>query len=103
MPFRQALGLRPTDAQARDVFVAARMLLMLLGGSYCAYEVSAATGFLLGESISLVLFWVVLLLLFSTSSLGMFREGRSFLQARTRCLLTGDDVQFVVSSLTFLR
>eukprot|EP00047_Mylnosiga_fluctuans_P009361 m.11018 g.11018 ORF g.11018 m.11018 type:complete len:373 (-) comp2587_c0_seq1:289-1407(-) len=94
IPFRKALGMRKTDCQADQVVEAVKILAASLFVCYMSYELCTIYEFPLGQSITLVLFWIILFGLIAFSKHSIFKEFRVFLIGRIHALFTSK-VQFI--------
>eukprot|EP00050_Salpingoeca_kvevrii_P013524 m.29195 g.29195 ORF g.29195 m.29195 type:complete len:372 (+) comp5064_c0_seq2:217-1332(+) len=95
IPFRKVLDLRPTISQPEQILVAVRLLTAILLTCYLLYELFGLYYWDLGQSIMLVLFWLILsgLCLFSPHS--VFRQLREFVLDRFRALVHASEPAFV--------
>ena len=94
IPFRKALALRKTDGQAEQIFYGVKALFGTLLACYISYELCGMYELPTGQSITLVLFWLILFSLIAFSRHSIFKEMRVFIHARAIALIRLE-VQFV--------
>lgn len=94
IPFRKALGIRRADSQFEQINEAVKILFGVLLICFISYKLCGEYDHAWGQSLTLVLFWLVLFGLVSFSKHSYFKEIRVFLLARASSFFHGE-VQFV--------
>lgn len=94
IPFRKALNIRRSDSQFDQINEAVKILFGVLLICFISYKLCGEYGFIWGQSLTLVMFWLVLLGLISFSKHSYFKEIRLFLFSRASSFYNGE-VQFV--------
>eukprot|EP00053_Salpingoeca_punica_P019145 m.191913 g.191913 ORF g.191913 m.191913 type:complete len:385 (+) comp17577_c0_seq2:363-1517(+) len=92
LPFRKVLDLRKSEASQESIVEALRVLTVVLLASFAAYEVCRRFDWELGQSVTLVSFWLILTALGAFSRMTLFKEMRHFLRERAVNLVHGDVV-----------